>query len=311
MRRSDRQLVIENWEIYQFYRNRLENLALSQFEWHGLPDTCDPWYFEKQLLYKGRACFCKPDGTNEIYSLGFVEKGSFDGYGYPDKINGIDFLARQYPTDDFALIYDNMKKESIIGMIDLYARKLYEADQTIRSNLRQQVTPYIVPATKNSALSIKNIMMRVFGYSPVITIKGTDMNFLKETKPLDLRVDFKGNEINDLKESIWSEALHILGIAPSKTKKERMITGEITMDRQEDIVSIQSRLLQRVRFCDKINKRWGLDVNVNLTLFEDDVLKLTSAFGAEPNTDIFGNKKSTAYSNDNDVKTRKEDEEDG
>ena len=311
MRRSDRQLVIENWEIYQFYRNRLENLALSQFEWHGLPDTCDPWYFEKQLLYKGRACFCKPDGTNEIYSLGFVEKGSFDGYGYPDKINGIDFLARQYPTDDFALIYDNMKKESIIGMIDLYARKLYEADQTIRSNLRQQVTPYIVPATKNSALSIKNIMMRVFGYSPVITIKGTDMNFLKETKPLDLRVDFKGNEINDLKESIWSEALHILGIAPSKTKKERMITGEITMDRQEDIVSIQSRLLQRVRFCDKINKRWGLDVNVNLTLFEDDVLQLTSTFGAEPNTDIFGNRKSTAYSNDNDVKTRKEDEEDG
>lgn len=295
MRRSDRQLVIENWEIYQFYRNRLENLALSQFEWHGLPDTCDPWYFEKQLLYKGRACFCKPDGTNEIYSLGFVEKGSFDGYGYPDKINGIDFLARQYPTDDFVLIYDNMKKETIIGMIDLYARKLYEADQTIRSNLRQQVTPYIVPATKNSALSIKNIMMRVFGYSPVITIKGTDMNFLKETKPLDLRVDFKGNEINDLKESIWAEALHILGIAPSKTKKERMITGEITMDRQEDIVSIQSRLLQRVRFCDKINKRWGLDVNVNLTLFEDDVLQLTSTFGAEPNADIYGNKKKPSY----------------
>lgn len=296
MRKSDAQLVIENWEIYMFYRNRLENLALSQFEWHGLPDTCDPWYFEKQLLYKGRACFCKPEGVKDIYSLGFVEQGTFDGYGYPDKIKGIDFLARQYPTDDFVLIYDNMKKESIITMVDLYARKLYEVDQTIRSNLRQQVTPYIVPATKSTALSIKNIMMRIFGFSPVVTVKGNESNIMNNIKPLDLRVDFKGVELNDLKESIWSEALHILGIAPSKTKKERMITGEITMDRQEDIVSIQSRLLQRVRFCDKINKRWGLNVNVNLTLFEDDVTELTSVFGATQGEDIFGNKDKPTYS---------------
>lgn len=288
MRRSDKELVIENAEIFYFYRNRLENLALSQFEWHGLPDTCDPWYFEKQLLYKGRACFCKPEGTDEIYSLGWVQEGGFDGYGYPDSIKAIDFNARQYATDDYVLIYDNMKKESIITMIDLYARKLYEVDQTIRSNLRQQVTPYIVPATKATALSIKNIMMRIFGYSPVVTIKGTESTILNNIKPLDLRVDFKGNEINDLKEAIWAEALHILGIAPSKTKKERLITGEITMDRQEDIISIQSRLLQRVRFCDKINKRWGLDVNVNLTLFEDDVNSLISPFGETSNGNIFG-----------------------
>ena len=295
MRRSDKELVIENAEIFYFYRNRLENLALSQFEWHGLPDTCDPWYFEKQLLYKGRACFCKPEGTDEIYSLGWVQQGGFDGYGYPDSIKAIDFNARQYETNDYVLIYDNMKKESIITMIDLYARKLYEVDQTIRSNLRQQVTPYIVPATKATALSIKNIMMRIFGYSPVVTIKGTESTILNNIKPLDLRVDFKGNDINELKEAIWAEALHILGIAPSKTKKERLITGEITMDRQEDIISIQSRLLQRVRFCDKINKKWGLDVSVNLTLFEEDVDDLVSPMGEPTDQDIFGNAKKHKY----------------
>lgn len=295
MRRSDKELIIDNWEIYMFYRNRLENLALSQFEWHGLPDTCDAWYFEKQLLYKGRACFCKPEGTDDIYSLGFVQKDGFDGYGYPAGITAIDFNARQYATDDYELVYDNMKKETILGMIDLYARKLYEVDQTIRMNLRQQNTPYIIPANKNLALSIKNIFLRIFAYSPVITLKGNESTMLQNLKPLDLKVDFKGNEMTDLKESIWAEALHILGIAPSKTKKERMITGEVTMDRQEDIVSIQSRLLQRVRFCDKINKRWGLDVSVNLTLFEDDVDKITSTFGAENGVDMFGNKETHDY----------------
>ena len=294
-RASNREIVIDNMEIYLFYRNRLENLALSQFEWHGLPETCDPWYFEKQLLYKGRACFCKPEGTDDIYSLGYVQKDGFTGYGYPAGIKAIDFNARQYETNDYELIYDNMKKETIINMIDLYARKLYEVDQTIRMNLRQQNTPYIIPATKNTALSIKNIMMRVFGFSPVLTVKGNESTIISNIKPLDLRVDFKGNELTDLKESIWAEALHILGIAPSKTKKERMITGEITMDRQEDIVSIQSRLLQRVRFCDKINKRWGLDVSVNLTLFEDDVTELTSAFGEERGQDVWGNAQSPKY----------------
>lgn len=296
MRRGDKQLIIDNWEIYMFYKNRLENLALSQFEWHGLPETCDAWYFEKQLLYKGRACFCKPDGTNDIYSLGFVQKDGFDGYGYPAGITAIDFNARQYNTSDYELIYDNMKKETILGMIDLYAKKLYEVDQTIRMNLRHQNTPYIIPATKNLSESIRQLFLRIFAYSPVLTIKGNqDLTMLQGLKALDLKVDFKGNEMTDLKESIWAEALHILGIAPSKTKKERMITGEVTMDRQEDIVSIQSRLLQRVRFCDKINKKWGLDVSVNLTLFEDDVEKLTSTFGAEKNVDMFGNEKQKQY----------------
>lgn len=295
MRRSNKELVIENMEIYLFYRNRLENLALSQFEWHGLPDTCDAWFFERQLLYRGAACMCKPEGSNDLWTLGFIQKGDFDGYGYPANIDAIDFLARKYPTNDWVIVYDNMKKESIIRFIDLYARKLYEVDQTIRTNLRQQNTPYIIPATKNTALSIKNIMMRIFGFDPVITVKGSESTIMQNIKPLDLKVDFKGNELNDLKESIWAEALHILGIAPSKTKKERMITGEVSMDRQEDIVSIQSRLLQRVRFCDKINKRWGLDVSVNLTMFEDDVKELTSTFGMERGQDIFGNATTPNY----------------
>lgn len=281
-------MVIENLSIYQFYRDRLETLALSQFEWHNLPDTCDPWYFERQLLYKGACTFFKPKDVNDIYSLSYLQKSGFNGYGYPAGITPIDFNGRRYDTDDYEILFDNVKRSCLLPWIDLYAKKLYEIDCTIRNNLMQQNTPYVVPATKNTANSFREFFRKVFAFSPVLMLKNTDCANIQNMKALDLNVEFKGNAMNELKESVWAEALHILGIAPSKVKKERMITSELVMDRQEDIVSIQSRLLQRARFCDKINKRWGLDVSVNLTLTEDDVKDLTNPFGMENGEGVFG-----------------------
>ena len=272
-----------------FYVNRLATLTLSQFEWHGLPDTCDARYFERQLLYKGTATFFKPKDIEDIYSLGYVQKNGFTGYGYPAGINPIDFNGHKYETDDFEIIYDNVSRGTIMPFIYLYAKKLYEVDQTIRANLMQQNTPYIIPSTPKNSVSIKQFFKNFFAFSPVLTVKKMEYNPLAELKTVDLRVDFKGNDLYELKENIWSEALHILGIAPTKTKKERLITGEIVMDRQEDIVSIQSRLLQRIRFCDKINDRWGLDVTVNPVILEENVKELTDPFGNQSNQDIFGN----------------------
>ncbi len=284
MRRQDKEMYIDNIAIYSFYFDRLVTYALSQFEYHGLPETCDPWYFEKQLLFKGSACFFKPENINYIYSLGYVQKGSFTGYGYPAGINPIDFNGRKYETSDYEIIYDNVKRGTILPAIQLYAKKLYEVDQTIRVNLMHQNQPYIIPAPSNkSVASIKEFFKNLFAFSPVLALRKTDYNPLVEMKALDLRVDFKGNDLYELKKNIWEEALRIIGISPAKTKKERLITGEIIMDRQEDIISIQSRLLQRIRFCDKINKRWGLNVTVNPAIIEDNVKQLLDPFGLENN----------------------------
>ena len=43
MRRQDKELLVEN----------IINIALAQFEWHGLPETCDRLYFERALLNQG------------------------------------------------------------------------------------------------------------------------------------------------------------------------------------------------------------------------------------------------------------------
>lgn len=265
MRREDKRLVIENSEIYRFYRERLINLALAQFEWHGLPETCDRLYFEKQLLFTGTAAMGTPVDTDIWLSLGWVMKGGLNVYGYPMDIRLIGANGKNNPieVDKYMFLYDNMTMTSIIPMIDLYARLLWEVHNTYRSNLQQQITPYLVLTTKNESLGIKNLFNRILGFQPVVEVKNTFNPDSIQT--LDTRVDFKGVDILQNLKLLWAEALSILGITAETTKKERLLNNEITLDRQEDLISLNARLLNRVDFCNKMNKKYGFELSVNLS----------------------------------------------
>ena len=152
MRRQDKLLVIENSEIYLYYKERLINLALAQFEWHGLPETCDRRYFEWSLLFNGKAAMYLPKGLEELgtwLSTDYLQIGDFDIYGYPTDIVGTGYNARQIETDVWEILYDNMTKTTLLPKIDLYARLLWECHNVFRSNLNQQITPYLVATTKN------------------------------------------------------------------------------------------------------------------------------------------------------------------
>lgn len=265
MRREDKRLVIENSEIYRYYRERLINLALAQFEWHGLPETCDRLYFEKQLLFTGTAAMGTPTGTDIWLSLGWVLKGGLNVYGYPSDIRLISANGKRNPidVDKYEFLYDNMTFSSLIPMIDFYARQLFEIHNTYRSNLQQQITPYLVLTTKNESLGIKNLFNRILGFQPVVEVRNTFDPSAIQT--LDTRVDYKGTEMLQNLKLMWAEALSVLGITAETTKKERLLNNEITLDRQEDIISLNSRLLNRVDFCNKMNKKYDFNLSVNLS----------------------------------------------
>lgn len=264
MRKNFRRKV-DNERIFLYYKERLMNIALAQMEWNGLPDTVDRWYLEKMLLFHGKCAIYKPVGTDFWMGTDFnIDTGSFDAYGYPTQITGIDYLGHRIKTNDFYLIYDNMTRTSLMPEIDLYAGLLYEVHQTIRSNLKQQIQPYIIPTTANRKLSIDNLIDKIMGYEPFIEIRDKSLD-INDIKTLDLRVDFKGNEMNELLKSIWAEALRMLGITPETSKKERLLNDEITMDRQEDVISLNSRMLNRIEFCNKFNKDNGTDITVRLS----------------------------------------------
>lgn len=279
MRREDKTLMVKNSEIYLYYKERLINLALAQFEWHGLPETCDRLWFERSLLFNGKAAMYQPTGLDVWLSTDYLQVGDFDVYGYPTKIVGIGYNARNIETDNWKILYDNMTRTTLIPKIDLYARLLWEVHNTFRSNLQQQITPYLVATTRNQALTFKNLFNRIFGFQPVIEIKNTE-NIDEIIKTFNLGVEFKGLEMLDCLKRLWAEALAMLGITAETTKKERLIEGEITLNRQEDNIGLNARLLNRLDFCNKMNKEYGLELSVNLSSEIEEARNFT-AFGGD------------------------------
>lgn len=267
MRKEEKRLVIENQQIYWHYKERLINLALSQFEWHGLPETCDRLYFEKRLLFGGKAAMYKPAGTDFWLSTDFIQKGGgLSVYGYPRMIRGVGYGPHNLIDVDpkaWEILFDNMTMTSLMPHIELFAVQLWEIHQVFRSNLQQQITPYIVLGSRDQQLSLKNLFNLFKGFAPVIEVKTNfDPNAVTT---IDTGVDFKGQEILEALKTVWAEALATMGITAETTKKERLLNNEMTLNRQEDIISLNSRLMNRMDFCNKMNKKYGMNLSVNLS----------------------------------------------
>lgn len=273
MKKKDMDLVIYNQEIYQYYRERLINLALSQFEWHGLPETCDRLYFERTLLFNGTAAMYKPKDTDFWLTTGYTYnskgKNMVNVYGYPVSIMGYGANATNIETDEWEILFDNMTMTSLMPKIDLYARLLWECHCTFRNNLRQQNTPYIVATNRNKSLSFKNLFNRIFGFDPVIEVKDS-LNIEDEVKVFNINKEYIGNDLLDSLKVIWNEACHMLGITGETTKKERVLNDELCMNRMQDTITMSSRLLTRMEFCNKMNERHELPYEMSVNLISAD-----------------------------------------
>lgn len=257
--------LINNNYIYNYWRTRLINLYMSRFEW-DLPDTCDAWFLEDTFLRNSTACFLQEKNTGDWMSLGYTYFGSLNVYGYPTDIRGVGYAGTSGIKDDkveytniipaegkFVVGFDNMSRTPPMQTINLFAYLLWEVHMTYRSNLTQQNTPYIITAPKNLMLSIKNIMLKIFGKERVIELNQTQ-NIEEIIKVLDLKVDFKGKDLLETLDIIWNMALAMLGLMNGTEKKERMIKVETDMNQWENLTVLGGALMARERMLDKAIK---------------------------------------------------------
>lgn len=306
-------LFVDNQKIYNFYYDRICQVALSQFQYGNLPSTCDRWFFEWKAMRDGQAALCVPDGSRELMSLGFVpyldeEQTSagqmlYNAYGYPTGIKGIGWAdgdvingqvlhgaGYQVTTHDFVVMYDNMGRMSMMGYIDLYARLLWECHMIIRSNQKFQNIPYIVKASKDSKLSVDNFFQDLWNFKPVIELNnmGKKAENIKDANSmdidaLDLRVDYKVIDMWKALKITWAEAMSMLGITTQFTKKSQYENSDqLEMDKMGDDLSLCNRLMRRVELCNRANERWGGteilpkgDLYVNLSPMTEEFAKAT------------------------------------
>jgi len=252
-----------NNRTYMQYYNRLTELAVSMFEWNGLPDTIDTRFLELTLFDKGVAVFFEDDVIGHL-ALPSSNMGHLDVYGIPKKRRAYASNGYQKALDEqnSVLIYNNYLHTNSKLEIEMFAKRLYNLDRIVDVNANAQKTPVLIQCAETERLTMKNLYMQYDGNEPFIW-GSTDLN-PKGLTVLKTDAPYVADKIYQLKTQIWNEALTYLGISNTNVnKKERLISDEVIRNQGGTIASRYSRLQARREAVDKINKMFGLNIEVN------------------------------------------------
>lgn len=261
-------LLMNDLTFYD-YLDRFRKVALSVFEWVNLPKTMNSMWLEKCLFYEGQATLLK-DKNYGFINTKCCSDGDINIYGLPSSLHCYSF---QYDTsrklytgldsnsdefEDCILVQNNWERIPTTGTIELFAYRLYEAEQTAFTNIKAQKTPVLLLVDETQRLMMENLYSQYDGNKPFIF--GDKKQINQDTlKAIRTDAPFVADKIIDYKKEIWNEALTFLGINNIMVdKKERLITDEANSNNELINLNLQSYLAPRQEACRQFNEKFGL-----------------------------------------------------
>lgn len=261
---------IKYYETYRVLFDILLRYATAQFEWHGLPETVNLTYLERQLTLYGKIAFYETyDGD---YRVSDFNVGDLDFYGFPDPKTIKPYSPYQrkeaaiFNPDSVVILYDNKNFTSTLRYIDFYAKRLTSIWLQQESNIEKLHRPYIFKVTSSISNGISAsatvLKQAIEDRDSMIVLSKDDFESMDV-----LNLNVPDTTLNQLQlfEATWQLALSTLGITSQSTKRERMLEQEISVNRQSDQIMLSDRLLPRVEFCNILKEKFGFDVTVNLS----------------------------------------------
>ena len=249
-----------NNRTYLQYYNRLTELAISMFEWKNLPETVDPRYLEMCLFSDGMCVFFN-DEVLGFLALQVAIGGQLNVYRIP--IDRRAYASNGYQMnlteENSVIIFNNYLHTNSVLDVEMFSKRLYNLDRAIDVNANAQKTPILIQCDESQRMTMKNLYKQYEGNEPFIFgSKALDVNGLKV---LQTGAPYVADKLYELKVQYWNEALTYLGISNiNTTKKERMITDEVTRNQGGVVASRYSRLESRRQACRQINNMFGLDI---------------------------------------------------
>lgn len=265
----NKSIVANAWTYVQNYQ-RLMEMAISMWEWTGLPDTVDARFLEYTLFTDGQCVFfedevlgylglqCAIGGQLSVYRIP-LQRTAYAANGY----------NKHLTDEDSVIIFNNLLHTNSQLDTEIFAKRLYELDRTIEVNCKAQKTPVLIKCDENERLTMKNMYMKYDGNQPYIfgtkSLNTNDLTVLKTDAP------FVAPSLYDLRMQIWGEALSYLGISSSQVQKaERVSTVEVNKSLGATVAARYSRLMARKQACAQINKMFGLNIDVE---FRTDIVE--------------------------------------
>ena len=254
---------------FDFYFDRLKELAISMFEWENLPDSMDERFLEMTLFEDGQAIVFRDDVMGML-GLQVMIGGPLNVYRVP--INRRAYAVNGYQNPDLTpensvIVFNNMLRTNSYRDVMFFARKLYEVDRAIDVNVKGQKTPKVILCDENERLTMLNLFMKYDGNQPFIF--GTKNLDLKSIQTLDTSSPYLSDKLYQLKTQIWNEALTYLGISNVNfNKKERLVSDEVLRNSGSTVSSRYTRLNMREQAAEEINRMFGTDIRVR---YREDV----------------------------------------
>lgn len=268
--------MLVNDETFLDYVNRFKKVALSIFEWVNLPSSMDAIFLEKCLYYFGEAALLK-DKNYGFINTQCCAAGDLNIYHLPTTLNcysfdyqsnrklytGLipDLSDAQKEARDYyecILVQNNWDRLPTSTSMELFALRLYEAEQASFVNIKAQKTPVLLIVDEKQRLTMENLYSQYDGNKPFIFGDKKNLN-PDSLKCLKTDAPFVADKIMQYKKEIWNEALTYLGVNNIIVdKKERLITDEANSNNELINLNLQSYLAPRQKACAQFNEKFGL-----------------------------------------------------
>lgn len=268
-RRSKQRTAFSDSVFYQLYTfdqylDLFTEIAISSFEWTGLPSTVDARFIEVGL-YENKAMLYFNDDVMGNLCLRVALGGHLDVYNIPlsRRAYASNGYQRNCSRDDSVIIWDNMTHWCCKDKMSIYAKRLAELDASIDINCKAQRTPVLIKGSEQQQLALQNAYMQFDGNQPVIFasndfMEGDGSSFGVFTTG----APYVADKLYELKVNLWNEALTYLGVTNiSIQKKERMIKDEVQRLQGGVMANRYSREFARQQACEQINRMFGTQIS--------------------------------------------------
>lgn len=257
--------------IFNYYFQKLLDIAVAVFKYEGLPADIDVGYLEYLLISRGAAVVTYDNAADQFIVLQLAEIIEYNYAHKPYKYRGIapitGYQSEELSSNNSVVFYNNLSMLPSYDDLFEFARRLYNLQTTIDINVNAQKTPVLVKATENQRLTMINLYQQYDGNQPFIFAdKSLDLDGLSV---LSTNAPFVADKLDELKNKAWNEALTYLGVSNvSINKKERLITDEVVRSQGGVVASRYSRLQARQTAIEQFNKIYGTTASVE---FREDV----------------------------------------
>lgn len=274
--------MLLNDRTYIDYLERMKKICLSMFEWENLPDSMNSRYLEMCLYYKGQAALLYDNDYGYINTQA-ADSGYINIYGLPTSINCYSYSYNQTrdlyvpggsgtKDEGCILVMNTYERVPTAASIELFAKRLAEAQRTADININAQRTPIMILTDRNQELTMKNMYAEYEGNTPVIFGDRNQLN-LDSINVIKTDAPFVAKDLMEYKVQIWNEFLTTMGVSNLSEKRERLVTSEVDSNNELVNLNLQSFLAPRKQACKEFNDKYGLmgdkaiDVKVRSDLY--------------------------------------------